>query len=196
VHWSPRNFSPKFLPTAARSSRGWAQGSGEKGGAKPCQGDAPEHGEEDRVGGRSRGDVAHQKLAALSGSIGGTATSGVRSLAAISTRVRRETSAGGGGGGLYRHVGERKSERNRRIDRARFSRPRLILSETWGRKDDVGSDAIVGPMCQREKRRERRTGSGEREKWAVGCLRSRAGFNPRGLLLFSYFLSLFFSIFF
>jgi hypothetical protein len=99
-------------------------------------------------------------------------------------------------GGLYRCVGERKSERKRPIDRTRFSRPRLILSETWGRKDDTGSDAIVGPTCQREKRRERRTGSGEREKWVVGCLRSRAGFCPRGLLLFSYFLSLFFSVFF
>jgi hypothetical protein len=82
---------------AARSGHGRAHGSREKGGAKPCQGDAPEHGEEDRVGGRSRGVVAHQKLAALSGSIGGATTSGVRSLVAISARVWRETSAGGGG---------------------------------------------------------------------------------------------------
>jgi hypothetical protein len=99
-------------------------------------------------------------------------------------------------GGLYRLLGERKLERNHRIDRARFSRPWLILSETWGRKDDAGSDAIMGPTCQWEKIRERRTGLGEREKWAMGCLRSWARFCPHGLLLFSYFLSLFFSVFF
>jgi hypothetical protein len=28
----------------------------------------------------------------------------------------------------------------------------LVLSETWGRKDDAGSDVIMGPTCQRGKK--------------------------------------------
>jgi hypothetical protein len=89
VHWSPRNFSLKFLPPAARSSRGWAQGSGEKGGAKPCRGDAPEHGEEDGIGERSRGSVPYYESAMLSANSGGAAASSLSSLAAFPVRVLR-----------------------------------------------------------------------------------------------------------
>jgi hypothetical protein len=28
----------------------------------------------------------------------------------------------------------------------------LVLSETWGRKDDVGSDVVARPTCQRGKK--------------------------------------------
>jgi hypothetical protein len=97
VHGSPRNFSPKFLSAAARSSRGWAQGSGEKGGAKPCQEDAPEHGEEDGLGDRSRGSVPYCESAVLSANSGGAMASRSSGLAAGFVRVLgRGTSADGG----------------------------------------------------------------------------------------------------
>jgi hypothetical protein len=56
-------------------------------------------------------------------------------------------------GDLIGTRGEAKTEQVHRIDHTGFSRPRFILSKTWGRKDDVGSDAIVGTTCQRGKRK-------------------------------------------
>jgi hypothetical protein len=53
-----------------------------------------------------------------------------------------------------------------------------------------------GAQASVTEREGKSNGSGGRGKRAVGCLRSRAEFGPQGLLIFSYFLSLFFSVFF
>jgi hypothetical protein len=67
--------------------------------------------------------------------------------------------------------------------------------------DHARDGAVLISVCLEEmtsgahtsvtEREERVTVRGGRGKRAVGCLRSRAGFGPRGLLIFSYFLSLF-----
>jgi hypothetical protein len=71
----------------------------------------------------------------------------------------------------------------------------LILSETWGRKVDASSDAVVGPMCQREKRREGRTGSGGRRDgpWAIFPVWARVC--PEVLFFFLFSFPFFFSEF-
>jgi hypothetical protein len=55
------NLSPEFTSGGSKI-RSWTGA----GGAKPCQGDAPEHGEEDRLGGRSGEPVPYCELAVLS----------------------------------------------------------------------------------------------------------------------------------
>jgi hypothetical protein len=71
----------------ARSGRGQVRVSGEKGGAKQCQGGALEHGEEVGLGGRSGGLVPYCEPAALSADWWQRDGFWLRSLGASSARV-------------------------------------------------------------------------------------------------------------
>jgi hypothetical protein len=79
----PDNSSPENSSAATRSGRRQALCSEEKGEGKPCQGVVRDQGERSGAEGDQEGVEAHQKPAMPSGSNGGTATSGLGSLAAI-----------------------------------------------------------------------------------------------------------------
>jgi hypothetical protein len=55
---------------------------------------------------------------------------------------------------------------------------------------------VRGPPVSEKKKEEERTGSGEKEGWAVGRIWSWAEMFPTAFLLFSLFFSFFFSDFY